>query len=83
MKNEHPKIIEVQNLGNKEKVQISVDDLSSIIIPRIEEIFDKVSYELKKSGFFNSLNSGIVITGGSSKIIWLARICCKSFKLVN
>ena len=66
--NNHPKIIEVQNLGNKEKVRISVDDLSSIIIPRIEEIFDKVSSELKKSGFFNSLNSGIVITGGSSKL---------------
>ena len=51
VKNEHPKIIEVQNLGNKEKVQISVNDLSSIIIPRIEEIFDKVSYELKKVDF--------------------------------
>ena len=50
-KNDHPKIIEVQNLGNKEKVRISVDDLSSIIIPRIEEIFDKVSSELKKVDF--------------------------------
>ena len=70
-KNNHPKIIEVQNLGNKEKVKISVDDLSNIIIPRIEAIFDKVSSELKKSGFFNSLNSGVVITGGSSKLFGL------------
>ena len=70
-KNNHPKIIEVQNLGNKEKVRISIDDLSNIIIPRIEEIFDKVSSELKKSGFFNSLNSEVVITGGSSKLFGL------------
>ena len=81
MKNEHPKIIEVQNLGNKEKVQISVNDLSSIIIPRIEEIFDKVSYELKKSGFFNSLNSGIVITGGSSKLFGLQEFVANHLSL--
>ena len=30
-----------------------------------------MSSELKKSGFFSSLNSGIVITGGSSKLIGL------------
>ena len=30
-----------------------------------------MSSELKKSGFFNSLNSGIVITGGSSKLFGL------------
>ena len=81
VKNEHPKIIEVQNLGNKEKVQISVNDLSSIIIPRIEEIFDKVSYELKKSGFFNSLNSGIVVTGGSSKILGLQEFVANHLSL--
>ena len=75
------KIIEVQNLGNKEKVRISVDDLSNIIIPRIEEIFEKVSSELKKSGFFNSLNSGIVITGGSSKLFGLREFVSNHLRL--
>ena len=81
MRADNPKIIEIQNLGNKEKVKISVDDLSSIIIPRIEEIFDKVSLELKKSGFFNSLNSGIVITGGSSKLFGLREFVSNHLRL--
>lgn len=40
--------------------------VDGIIRPRLEEIFQKVSEEVSRSGFLTSVPSGIVLTGGGS-----------------
>jgi len=37
-----------------------------VIQPRVEELFDLVQAELRRSGFEEVLSSGIVLTGGAS-----------------
>lgn len=43
--------------------------VDGIIRPRIEEIFEKVSEEIEKSGFLSMIPSGLVITGGGALTI--------------
>lgn len=43
-------------------------DIDEIIEARLEEIFEAVAKELKKAGRLGKLPSGVVLTGGSSKI---------------
>lgn len=43
--------------------------VEGIIKPRLNEIFDLVSLEIKKSGFGGMTPSGVVITGGGAKTI--------------
>jgi cell division protein FtsA len=40
--------------------------LVEVIEPRIEEIFEHVKRELIRSGFFDGLAAGIVLTGGAT-----------------
>jgi len=37
-----------------------------VIEPRIEEIFEHVRKELMRSGYFDSLAAGVVLTGGAT-----------------
>lgn len=49
----------------------SIDDIQMIVEARIEELFELVEKELKKSGRSRKLPGGVVLTGGSSKIAGL------------
>lgn len=48
--------------------QIYVKYLSRIIEARMKEIVNAVLYEIEKSGFADSLTSGLVITGGGANL---------------
>lgn len=44
------------------------DDIDEIVEARLEEIFEAVNKELKKAGRAGQLPSGVVLTGGTSKM---------------
>ena len=52
--------------GEETATQISRHELSMIIEARMEEIFDLVLQEIKRSGYDGLLPAGMVLTGGSS-----------------
>ena len=60
------KLIEISSINGKEKHNITKKYLVEIIEPRVSEIFNLVGTEVRKSGCYNTISGGIVITGGSS-----------------
>lgn len=58
--------IEIPGVGGRKIRTVSKKLLSEIIEPRVEEIFNLIKQEILKSGYYNLLSSGVVITGGAS-----------------
>lgn len=59
-------MIEVPSIGGRDSRRLSRKVLSEIVESRAEEIFRRVDFEIKNSGYKDLLASGVVITGGSS-----------------
>ena len=59
-------MIEVPGVGDRGPKQLSRKTLAEVIEPRIEELYNLVQSELRRSGYEELLSSGIVLTGGSS-----------------
>jgi cell division protein FtsA len=60
--------IEVPGVGDRAPRSLSRQTLAEVIEPRIEELYGLIQAELRRSGFEDMLGSGIVLTGGSSKM---------------
>ena len=60
--------LEVASVGDRPPRKLSRQMLAEVIEPRIEELYGLVQAELRRSGFEDVLGSGVVITGGSSKM---------------
>lgn len=60
------KIIMIPGLRGREPKEISEKNLALIIQARLEEIFDYVLWEIRRSGYDGKLIAGIVLTGGGS-----------------
>ncbi|MCL4109865.1 UNVERIFIED_CONTAM: hypothetical protein GTU68_028774 [Idotea baltica] len=60
------RIITIAGFRGREPKEISEKNLSRIIQARVEEIFDYVLWEVRRSGFEGKLLGGIVVTGGGS-----------------
>lgn len=58
--------VEVPSMGGRNPRTISRRILCEIIEPRLEEIFQLLRREILKSGYEDSLASGMVMTGGST-----------------
>ena len=56
----------VRAFGEERPIQVSRGELANIIEARVEEIFDLVLQEIKRSGYDGLLPAGMVLTGGSS-----------------
>ena len=67
-------IVSIQGIAGRDRKEISMRTLASIINARIEEIFAQVYFEIKSSGYANSLNAGIVVTGGGSQLKHLKQL---------
>ena len=61
-------IISIPGIAGRPKKSISQSTLAQIIQPRVEEILEIVSMEIKRSGYSRHLPSGVVLTGGGSLI---------------
>lgn len=60
--------IEVPSVGDRPPRSLSRHALAEVIEPRIEELYGLILAELRRSGFEDVIGSGIVLTGGSSKL---------------
>ena len=66
--------------GRKPRV-LSRQLLADIIQPRAEEIFRLVDSDIKRMGYDKSLNSGIVLTGGTALLEGLEEVAEEIFDL--
>jgi len=74
--------IEVPSVGTGRKPRVlSRQLLADIIQPRAEEIFRLVDGDIKKMGYEKSLNSGIVLTGGTALLEGLEDVAEEIFDL--
>ncbi len=66
--------IEIKNVGGKGNKNVNEELLSSIIEPRVQEMFYLAREELEKMGYLKSLPAGIVLTGGVSLMKGVAEL---------
>ncbi len=62
------RIITIPGINGREPSEISEKNLARIIQARVEEIFDQVLFEIKRSGYEDKLLAGMVLTGGGSML---------------
>ncbi len=67
-------VIEVPSIGDRAPRKISLQNLAEIIEPRYEELMLLVQAEIRRSGNEESIAAGIVLTGGSSKVMGLIEL---------
>jgi cell division protein FtsA len=60
------RIITIPGLKGRPHKEISELNLARIIQARVEEIFDHIFWEIRRSGYERRLTAGIVITGGGA-----------------
>ena len=60
--------IEAPSVGERPPRKLARQTLAEVIEPRIEELFELIKGELRRSGFEELIGSGVVLTGGSSKM---------------
>ena len=61
-------VINVPGVGDKPPRELSRQALAEVVEPRYDELFTLIQAELRRSGFEDLIASGIVLTGGSSKM---------------
>ncbi len=60
--------IEVPGVGERESRRLARKVLAEVVEPRYEELFMLIQAELRRSGFEELCASGVVLTGGCSKM---------------
>ena len=73
--------IVVKGIGGRQEFKISEKVLSSVIEPRMQEIFDLVKIEIDKSDYKGDYTFGIVLTGGGSKLKGISNLVYEIFKM--
>ena len=73
--------IEVPGVGGRTPRVLPRQILGEILEPRVEEIFTLIQNDLIRSGYQDIVNSGIVITGGSSELPGVAEIAEQIFNV--
>ena len=68
-------VFSVTSLGSETPRQIPRRILVEIIHPRMDELFALVRQEIMKSGYYNLLPAGIVLSGGGSQIAGGTQLC--------
>ncbi|MCH6566986.1 MAG: cell division protein FtsA [Nitrospinae bacterium] len=73
--------IEVPSVGGREPRVIHRRVLSDIVQPRAEEVFGLVRREIIKSGYYEQIPSGVVLTGGSNIMEGMVEVAERVFEL--
>jgi len=73
--------IEVPSVGERPARQLSRQTLAEVVEPRMEELFTLIQAELRRSGFEDVIGSGVVITGGSSKLEGMVELAEEVFHM--
>ncbi|OGO94429.1 MAG: cell division protein FtsA [Coxiella sp. RIFCSPHIGHO2_12_FULL_42_15] len=77
---EHDEQIEVPSVAHRSPRHMPRRLLADVITARYEELFQLVLAEIRRGGFLDSINAGVVITGGASQIPGLAVCAEKIFQ---
>lgn len=73
--------IETPSVGDRPARKLARQTLAEVIEPRIEELYGLAQAELRRSGFEELLGSGIVLTGGSSRMEGMADLAEEVFHM--
>ncbi len=73
--------IEVPGIGDRPAKTLARDVLAEVVQPRYEEILSLVQDELRNSGFEELCAAGIVLTGGSAKMIGTIELAEEVFQM--
>ncbi len=73
--------IEVPGVGGRKSRSVPRKLLAEIIEPRMEEIFSLAQKELMRSGFYDLLSAGIVVTGGTAQIEGITELAERIFDI--
>jgi len=71
--------IEVPGVGGRKPRVLSRQILGEILEPRVEEIFALIYGELVRSGYEDSISSGVVVTGGSAELLGVTELAEQVF----
>jgi cell division protein FtsA len=71
----------VKPFGEEKPVQVSKADLAMIIEARVEEMFNLVLQEIKRSGYDGLLPAGIVLTGGTAMLPGIRQVASEVLTL--
>ncbi len=61
-------LMEVPSVGGREPRTLPRRILSEIVEPRIEELFEHVRAEIVRSGYWDTIAAGVVLTGGTTNL---------------
>lgn len=61
-------VFSMKPFGEEKPIQVSRRDLAQITEARVEEIFQLVTQEIKRSGYDGLLPAGMILTGGTSQL---------------
>ena len=73
--------IQVPSVGDRPPRKLSRQTLAEVIEPRIEELYGLILAELRRSGFEEVIGSGVVLTGGSSKMMGMIDLAEEVFHM--
>lgn len=73
--------IEVPGMGGRESRKLPRQILGEILEPRMEEIFSLIQREIYRAGMEGSINSGVVVTGGTALLHGISEIAESVFNL--
>ncbi|MFN3595043.1 MAG: cell division protein FtsA [Thiobacillaceae bacterium] len=74
-------MIEVPGIGERGPRMLSIQTLSEVIEPRVEELYSLIQAELRRSGFEEQISSGLVLTGGSSSMRGMVELAEEVFHM--
>jgi cell division protein FtsA len=70
-------IIEIKTFGDENLTTISRQRLCQVVSARLEDMFEMISREIKRSGFDGLLPAGIVLTGGTANLTGIRDIAAR------
>ncbi|MDQ2688147.1 MAG: cell division protein FtsA, partial [Armatimonadota bacterium] len=68
-------LFEVTSLGSDETRLLPRRILAEIVEPRMQELFGLIKQEILKSGYYNLLPAGVVLSGGGSQLTGADDLC--------
>lgn len=73
--------IEVPSVGERDPRKLSKQTLSEVVEPRIVELYELINAEISRNNFTPLIRSGIVLTGGSSKMLGMVDLAEEIFHM--
>lgn len=74
-------MIDIQTTGDRPPRHLSKRALAEVVEARYEELFNLVAAEIRRSGLADTIASGIVLTGGASKVEGAVELAERVFKM--